>query len=209
MESTAQRGTLLDAVLPTPSDRTMALVRDGALVAAGAGLMVAAAQITIPWYPVPLTGGTFGALLVGGLLGMRRGALSMGLYLLLGLVGLSVFAGGNGGWDYFTGSTGGYIIGYILAATFVGFFVDRGYDRQLMSMVGVLLVGNALIYAVGLPWLAAWTPPGAEAALGWSTAYEVGLQPFIPGDVVKLFFAACLLPGGWALLRLIGGRSSR
>lgn len=200
------RGTLVDAVFPRPSDRTLALARDAALVGAGVLLMYVAAQVAIPWFPVPLTGGTFGALLIGGLLGMRRSALSVGLYVLLGAAGLAVFADGNGGWDYFTGSTGGYLVGYVLAAAFVGWFADRGFDRSIMSMVGVLLVANALIYAVGVPWLAAWTAPGAEAAFGWEAAYEFGLQPFIPGDIVKLFFAACLLPGGWALMRLIGAR---
>lgn len=203
---TMRDGTLVDAVIPRPSDRTLALARDAALVGAGILLMALAAQITIPWYPVPLTGGTFGALLIGGLFGLRRATLTLGLYVLVGIAGASVFANGAGGWDYFTGSTGGYLIGYVLAAATVGFFADRGYDRQIMSMVGVLLVANALIYAVGVSWLAAWTAPGADAPFGWSAAYEAGLQPFIPGDIVKLFFAACLLPGGWALMRRIGAR---
>lgn len=203
---TTRDGTLIDAVFPRPSDRTLALTRDAVLVSAAVLLMTVLAQVSIPWHPVPLTGGTFGALLVGGVLGLRRGTIAMGLYVLIGVLGVGVFSEWSGGWDHITGSTGGYIIGYVLAAAFVGYFVDRGMDRQVMSMVGVLLIGNALIYVVGIPWLAAWTPPGAEQALGWSTAYEVGVQPFIPGDIVKLFFAACLLPGGWALLRLIGAR---
>jgi biotin transport system substrate-specific component len=202
-------GTLVDAILPRPSDRTMALVRDAVLVGAGVLLMFLAAQVTIPWYPVPLTGGTFGVLLLGGLLGMRRGVLTLGIYVLIGIAGLGVFADGNGGWAYFTGSTGGYLIGYVLAVGFVGYFADRGFDRNILSMIGVLVIGNAIIYLVGVPWLAAWTPPGAEAAFGWANAYEFGLQPFIPGDVVKLFFAACLLPGGWALMRLIGAKKDR
>lgn len=203
---TTRDGTLVDALIPRPSARTLAIARDAALIGAGVLLMYAAAQVAVPWFPVPLTGGTFGALLLGGLLGMRRSALTLGIYVLIGALGLGVFAGGSGGWDYFTGSTGGYLIGYVLAAAFVGYFADRGFDRSLTSMIGVLLIANALIYAVGVPWLAAWTPPGAEAAFGWANAYEFGLQPFIPGDVVKLFFAACLLPGGWALMRLIGAR---
>ena len=199
-------GTLVDALIPRPSDRALAITRDAVLVGAGVLLMTLLAQVNIPWYPVPLTGGTFGALLIGGLFGMRRATLTLGAYVLVGVLGLGVFSEWNGGWDYFTGSTGGYLSGYILAAAFVGYFADRGFDRNILSMIGVLLIGNALIYAVGVPWLASWTPPGAEAALGWSTAYDVGVMPFIPGDVVKLFAAACLLPGGWALLRRIGAR---
>lgn len=204
---TMRDGTLVDAIIPRPSDRTMAIARDSVLVGAGILLMTLLAQVNIPWHPVPLTGGTFGVLLIGGLFGMRRATLTLGLYVLLGIAGAGVFSEWNGGWDYFTGATGGYLIGYVLAAAFVGFFADRGADRNILSMVGVLLIANAIIYAVGVPWLAGWTPPGAEAALGWSSAYDGGLQPFIPGDVVKLFSAACLLPGGWALLRLIGARS--
>lgn len=206
MLSVTRDGALIDAIVPRPDARATALARDGVLVAAGVLLMTLAAQVNIPWHPVPLTGGTFGALLIGGVLGMRRGTLALGLYVLLGALGLGVFSEWSGGWDYFTGATGGYLIGYVLAGAFVGFCVDRGLDRRLMSMIGVLLVGNALIYVVGVPWLAAWTPPGAEQALGWSAAYESGVQPFIPGDIVKLFAAACLLPGGWKLLNLLGDR---
>ena len=72
-----------------------------------------------------------------------------------------------------------------------------------MTMLGVMVVGNAAIYAFGASWLARWSPPGATQSLGWRSAYELGIQPFVPGDIVKLFFAACLLPGGWALLRLL------
>jgi biotin transport system substrate-specific component len=206
---TTHGGNLVDAIIPRPSDRTLAIARDAVLVGAGILLMTLAAQVVIPWHPVPLTGGTFGVLLLGGLLGMRRATLTLGLYVLLGIAGAGVFAEWSGGWDYFTGATGGYLIGYVLAAAFVGFCSDRGLDRSVMSMVGVLLIGNAIIYAVGVPWLAAWTAPGAEAVFGWGAAYEYGLQPFIPGDIVKLFFAACLLPGGWALMRLIGARKDR
>ena len=94
-------------------------------------------------------------------------------------------------------------------AALVGVFADRGASRSAMTMVGVMLVGNAAIYAFGASWLARWTPPGAEQALGWRSAYELGIEPFVPGDVVKLFFAACLLPGGWALLRLLDRRAPR
>jgi biotin transport system substrate-specific component len=200
-------GTLLDAVFPQSKDRAQAITRDVILIGCAVVLMTIASQISIPWHPVPLTGGTFGALLVGGLLGLRRAAIALVIYLAIGALGAGVFADWSGGWDYFTGSTGGYLVGYLVAALFVGFFADRGATEHVMTMVGVLLIANALIYAFGVPWLANWTPPGADEALGWNTAYEVGVQPFVPGDIVKLFFAACLLPGGWALLRLFGDRT--
>jgi biotin transport system substrate-specific component len=196
-------GTLLDSAIPRPSARTSAIALDVALVASGVLLMTIASQISIPWYPVPLTGGTFGALLIGGLLGLRRAFLSLAVYLGLGVLGLGVFAEWSGGWDYFTASTGGYLVGYLVAACIVGWFADRGATRSITTMIGVMLIANATIYLFGASWLANWTPPGAEAALGWEAAYELGIQPFVPGDIVKLFFAACLLPGGWQLLRVL------
>lgn len=190
-------------MLPRPSARAVAIAMEIVLVGLGVGLMTIASQISIPWYPVPLTGGTFGALLIGGLFGLRRSFVTLAIYLGIGAAGLGVFAEWNGGWDYVTGSTGGYLVGYLVCAVIVGFFADRGASRNLMSMIGVMLIANAAIYAFGASWLANWTPPGAEQSLGWESAYELGIQPFVPGDVVKLFFAACLLPGGWALLRWV------
>lgn len=206
-DTTSLQGTLLDAAFPQSTDRARAITRDVILVGCAVVLMTIASQISIPWHPVPLTGGTFGALLVGGLLGLRRAAVALAIYLGIGALGAGVFADWSGGWDYFTGSTGGYLVGYLVAALFVGFFADRGATQHVMTMVGVLVIANALIYAFGVPWLANWTPPGADEPLGWDAAYEFGVQPFVPGDIVKLFFAACLLPGGWALLRLFGDRA--
>ena len=199
----AAEGTLLDSIIPRPSDRAAAIGLDVCLVAAGVILMTIASQISIPWHPVPLTGGTFGALLIGGLYGFRRALLALGAYTLLGIVGLGVWADWSGGWDTFTGSTGGYIVGYIVAACIVGWFADHGASQDVTKMIGVMLIANATIYLFGVTWLANWTPPGATEELGWNAAYEFGIQPFVPGDIVKLFFAACLLPGGWKLMRLL------
>jgi biotin transporter BioY len=77
---------------------------------------------------------------------------------------------------------------------------SAGATRSITTMIGVMLIANASIYLFGASWLANWTPPGATDALGWEAAYELGIQPFVPGDIVKLFAAACLLPGGWRLL---------
>jgi biotin transport system substrate-specific component len=202
----AAEGTLLDSIIPHPSDRAAAIALDVALVAAGVVLMTIASQISIPWHPVPLTGGTFGALLIGGLYGLRRAFLTLATYVALGVVGLGLFADWSGGWDYFTGSTGGYLVGYLLAACIVGWFADRGATQDVTRMIGVMVIANATIYLLGASWLANWTPPGASQELGWEAAYDVGIQPFVPGDVVKLLFAACLLPGGWKLMRLLERR---
>ena len=98
----------------------------------------------------------------------------------------------------------GYIIGFILAAGVVGWLCERGADRRVVSMIGVLLLGNVLIYAIGVPWLANWSPAGDGVTLGWSQAYELGVQPFILGDLIKLAIVAAILPAGWALLQRTG-----
>lgn len=205
MQRAVAYGTLVDEMVPRPSARMRALAADAALVGAGTALVAASAQVVIPWHPVPFTGQTFAALLVGGLLGMRRGALSLGLYLVLGALGAGVFQEGRGGWDMIAGPTGGYIVGFVLAAGLVGLLAERGADRRVGTTVAALALGNVAIYAVALPWLAAWTPPGADTPLGWEAAYRSGLEPFVLGDLAKLMAAAVLLPGGWALVRRLRG----
>jgi hypothetical protein len=120
------------------------------------------------------------------------------------------FSDQAGGWDIITGATGGYIIGFILAAAVVGWLAERGADRRVVPMIGVLLLGSVLIYAIGVPWLANWAPAGDGVKFGWSQAYEFGVQPFILGDLIKLAVAASLLPAGWALLQRTGfGRDNK
>lgn len=197
-------GTMVDRVVPRGRTRSSAVTRDVLLVLAGTAMVGLLAQVSIPWFPVPFTGQTLAVLLVGGLLGAMRGALSMALYFAIGALGAPIFTEQSGGWDVVTGATGGYIIGFIVAAALVGWLCERGADRRVVPMIGVLLLGNVIIYAIGLPWLASWTPPGADVAFGWSQAYEFGLQPFILGDLLKLAVVAALLPAGWALLQRTG-----
>lgn len=197
-------GTIADRVVPRGDSRANTLVRDIILVLAGTGLVSVLAQVSIPWYPVPFTGQTLAVLLVGGLLGALRGALSMALYFVIGALGAPVFSEQSGGWDIITGATGGYIIGFILAAAAIGWLAERGADRRVVPMLGVLLLGNVLIYAVGVPWLANWEPAGDGVAFGWSQAYEFGVQPFVLGDLLKLAIVAAILPAGWALLQRTG-----
>ncbi len=197
-------GTIADRVVPRAEGRSSALVRDLILVLCGTGLVAGLAQVSIPWHPVPFTGQTLAVLLVGGLLGALRGTLALALYFVIGALGAPIFTDQSGGWDIITGATGGYIIGFILAAAVVGWLAERGADRRVVPMMGVLLLGNVLIYAIGVPWLARWQPAGDGVAFGWSQAYEFGVQPFILGDLLKLAVAAALLPGGWALLQKTG-----
>lgn len=197
-------GTIIDRVVPHSESRANAAVRNALLVLAGTIFVALLAQISIPWYPVPFTGQTLAVLLVGGVLGAWRGAASLLLYAIIGALGAPIFTDQAGGWDIITGATGGYIIGFILAAAVVGWLAERGADRRVVPMILTLILGNVLIYAIGVPWLATWTPPGAAAQFGWDQAYLYGVDPFVFGDAIKLAFAALLLPAGWALLQRTG-----
>jgi biotin transport system substrate-specific component len=127
------------------------------LVAGGALLTALAAQIEIPlWFtPVPITGQTFAVLLVGAALGWRAGAASQLLYVALGAAGLPFYSGGDGGWEVVTGATGGYLLGFVAAAALVGLLAERRQDRLVLTAVPAFLAGNAVIYLIGVPCLAA------------------------------------------------------
>ncbi|GAA4350779.1 biotin transporter BioY [Microbacterium rhizosphaerae] len=187
---------LIDLVVPR------SLLADVVLVGGGALLTALAAQIVVPLQPVPFTLQTFSVLLVGAALGSLRGALSMLVYLAAGVIGLPVFASASGGAHVVFGATGGYLVGFVLAAWIVGFIAERGGGR-ILPTVGALLAGSATVYLVGVPWLA--------VALGMplSVAVGVGLAPFLVGDLIKLAAAAMLLPGAWAVIARLTGKAGR
>ena len=190
--------TFADALRPAIARNRVGLVYDVALVTVGSALIALSARIAIPlpFSPVPITGQTFAVLLIGALLGSRRGALAVILYLLEGTAGLPFFAGGSGGLARLAGPTGGYLIGFVAAAFTVGLLAERGWDRRVWSTVLAMLAGNAIIYACGLPWLGRF--------VGEGNVLSLGLLPFIPGDLLKLALAAITLPAGWRLLGRLG-----
>lgn len=169
------------------------------MVVAGAALTAGAAQLVIPMWPVPITGQTFAVLLVGTTLGALRGALSMVLYIALGAIGLPVFTEGSAGWHVIAGPTGGYLIGFVLAAILTGWLAQRSWDRKVVGAGVAFLAGTAVIYAVGLPWLSV-----ALGQLGYpndlGATLQSGLMPFIPGDILKAAVAGALLPVTWKLV---------
>jgi biotin transport system substrate-specific component len=193
---TSHAATLRYAAVP----RTGLLV-DAVLVLAGALFVAAAAQVAIPlpFTPVPITGQTFAVLLVGASYGARLGLLTLVLYWLLGLAGAPFYAEGLSGWETFMGPTGGYLIGFMLAAAVTGFLAERRWDRRFSTSVSAMLTGSVLIYACGLPWLAAEIDAGLQGTL------EAGLYPFVVGDVLKLYLAGLLLPAAWRLVRRFRG----
>ena len=176
-----------------------ARVRDVVLVAAGAGFIGLLAQwsIPLPGTPVPLTLGTFAVLLTGASLGGLRALLSVGTYLVAGGLGVNWFAGHRDGWG---GATFGYIIGYVIAATLVGWLAQRGGDRTVVKTVVTMALGNLIIYAVGVSWLMSAT--GMELSAG----LKAGMTPFLIGDAIKIAAAAGLLPAAWSLVKRVEKR---
>jgi biotin transport system substrate-specific component len=170
--------------------------RDVVLVAGGALLTAAAAQVAVPlpFTPVPLTGQTFAVLLVAAALGPLRGGLAQVVYIALAMVGLPFYAEVSGGVEVVFGATGGYVFGFVPASVVVGHLARRGVDRKPVGVVGAYVLGSLIIYAVGVPWLAvAIEVPLLEAV-------KLGLAPFLIGDAIKALLAAGLLPAAWKLL---------
>jgi len=228
--------TLADALIPIPrsDSRLAALAIDGVLVLSFAAFVALSAQIVVrlPFTPVPITGQTFAVLVTGGALGAWRGASALLVYMLVGTAGLAIFAPtsanldmegktlhfilpwlgtGDSVWDL---SSGGYIVGFILAAWVVGYLAQQNWDRGPWLIVG-MLVGNALLYVPGLLWLAylvstEWIHPDYQVPLGelitgegtWEKTLVGGLYPFIVGDLIKLYLASLALPSAWALVNM-------
>jgi len=167
--------------------------REVALVVAGAGLVGICAQVSVPlpFTPVPLTLQTFAVLLAGAALGWQRAVPSMLLYLVAGAAGVPWFAAGSSGT---AAPSFGYIVGFVLAAAVVGRLAGSGADRTPVRTFALMVLGSALIYLVGVPWLAVALDVGAAEAVA------LGLTPFLAGDAVKALLAAGLLPGAWRLV---------
>lgn len=185
--------TLTDRIAVRLAERAQAAPRrtaltDALLIIGGSLIVAALAQVRIPlpFTPVPLTGQTLGVLLVAAVLGRARGAASLGLYLIEGLLGLPVFAGEPLGLARLLGPTGGYLVGFVAAAALVGALAERGMDRDWKRVSLMYLSGMAVIYLFGVAWLALFTGPQG--------ALTAGLLPFLPGDVVKAAIAALILP---------------
>lgn len=172
-----------------------------ALVLGGAAFVGVAAQIAIPlpFTPVPLTLQTFAVLLVGASLGSLRGALSMVVYLIVGMVGVPWFAEGSSG---FSNASFGYILGFIFAAFIVGRLAERGASTTALRSAGLMVVGNLAIYAVGVTWLK------FAIDVNWATALSLGVVPFLIGDAVKIALAAGLLPLSWKGLEKLQMRNN-
>lgn len=168
------------------------LVRDAIRIALANLILVLCAwfAIPLPWTPVPITGQTFGVLLIAVLLGSRRGAIVMGLYLLEGIAGLPVFQPfGMPGAARLLGPTAGYLLSYPVAAFVTGWLVERGAGRTILRLCGSLVAGEIVIFAAGCAWLA------APMHFGWAKAFAAGVVPFLPGDAIKTILVIAAVRG--------------
>jgi biotin transport system substrate-specific component len=190
------------ADLARPSEKKLARLYDILLVLGGSVIIGLCTQVAVG-YPVPLTGQTFAVLMIGALLGSRRGALSVLAYIAQGLAGLPVFAYGNSGLKALGGPTGGYLVGFVLAAYVVGTLAERRWDRHIGTMVVAMVLGDALLFLCGLAWLACWMRLFGDSA-GGEGILAVGLFPFVPGEIIKIALATAVLPAGWKLIRHFG-----
>lgn len=186
-----------------------ATLRNILLAVAGSLVVAAAAQVKVPFWPVPMTLQSMAVLLVGGAYGARLGAATLGLYAVEGAIGLPFFAGGKSGLfddklSYFLpASSMGYVAGFILAAGLVGYLAQSGWINSAARMVAAALAGAVVLYVPGLLWLGAWAmvTQGFDAATAAQKSLEWGLYPFVYGDAVKALIAGLGLSASWNLVK--------
>nr|WP_298684166.1 biotin transporter BioY [uncultured Dongia sp.] len=167
-------------------------LQQAALALIGTLALAVSAHIQVPFWPVPMTMQTFVVLMIGAAFGARLAAATVLAYLIEGALGLPVFATGAG-LAYMAGPTAGYLVGFLTAATLVGWFADRGHGRSVMTTLVAFLVGEAVILSLGAGWLA--------ILFGPEKALSAGLLPFLPGEGIKVALACALLPVMWRLAR--------
>ena len=174
------------------SDEGLTMAHKVALVIGGSALLALSANIKVPFYPVPVTMQTMLVLLIGMGFGSRLGFATIMAYLAQGAVGLPVFAGGAG-LAYMAGPTGGYLFGFAVAAFVVGTLAEKGWGKSYATMALAMVIGNIVIYAFGVSYL-------ASIVGSFDKAIQFGLAPFIYGDLLKVVIATALLPMAWKYL---------
>jgi biotin transporter BioY len=185
-----------------PDEKISAGFYDAIVIICGSLILGLSSQIKVylAISPVPITGQTFAVLMLAALLGSRRGVLAIIAYLIEGILGLPVFAGGMG-LATLVGPTGGYLVGFIAVAYVVGKLAEMGWDRRVSTTIAAMLAGEIVLYAFGVCWLAIMT--------NIRIALTVGLYPFIVGDILKALLAAAVLPTGWKLLNYLKIKSTQ
>ena len=187
--------TLIDRVVPNSFAADIALVVGFAAITAVAAQL----QFSVPGNPVPFTFQTLAVLLTGAALGSVRGLLSMALYVVAGIA-LPVYSGGAHGLNVLLGATGGYLLGFIVAAFVVGKLAEFNYSSNVIKMLVSYVAGSAIVYALGVSVLTMTAMKG-----NWALGMQYGLYPFLAWDAVKAVVAAGLVPGAWALVKKVKG----
>jgi len=182
-----RNGVLADAVVPSNA------VTNVALIAGGAAFTAVMAQLTVPLWPVPITGQTLAVLLVGSTLGPVRGMLAMLVYWVAGVMGLPVFNDASSGLAGAVGPTGGYLIGFVAAAGLTGWLARRNWDKKFLGAAVSFLAGTVVIFALGMAWLSFSLKANLQQTLAW------GLYPFILAGILKSIVAAAVMPAAWKL----------
>lgn len=182
--------------LAFPQDRTSRLLMQAVAVLAGTAVLALSAKITVPFWPVPMTLQVLAVFLIGAAYGRDLAFVTLLAYLAQGAAGLPVFATGAG-LAYMAGPTGGYLVGFVIAATIAGWAADRGLDRDPFKLFGAMLVGEIAILGLGAAWLA--------YLFGVEKAIAFGVGPFIVTDLVKVALAAAIVPAAWSLIARFRG----
>lgn len=177
LDTVAPRGGLLTAV---------------AAAVLGSALLTVSAKVQVPFWPVPMTMQSMVVILLGMAYGSRLATATVLLYLLEGLAGLPVFAGAGAGPAYMAGPTGGYLLGFVLAAGFTGWLAERGWDRSPVKAVAALALGHALLFVPGVAWMA--------VLFGGEKAIALGLTPFLAATVLKTALGAAIMQAAWAVV---------
>lgn len=176
-----------------PYEKVRGIIYDIFIIIFGSLLVAFSANLRfyLPFSPVPVTAQTFVVLILGILLGSKRGALTMLAYIVEGLAGLPVFTNGIG-LVALAGPTGGYLIGFVAAAYITGLLAEMGWDRKIVTTIAAMILGDSIILTFGFAWLAILT--------NFKTAFLAGFLVFIPGDILKVTFAGVVLPNIWKLI---------
>lgn len=176
-----------------------ARARDVALIVGAAALTALCAQISfpVPGSPVPVTAQTFAVIVTAATLGAGRGVAGQLLYVGVGALGAPIYSDGSGGLHVLVGATGGYLVGFLVAAALVGRLAEHGQDRSPVRALAAFVAGQLAIFGIGVPWLA------VVADLSARDAIAAGFTPFLLGGLVKGVLAAAAVPGAW---RLVGRR---
>jgi biotin transport system substrate-specific component len=163
------------------------------MILTGTVFLAVMAQISfpIPGSPVPFTGQTLGVLLLGTAYGAGLGFSTIAFYLLMGMAGAPIFSSGTSGIERIAGPTGGYLVGMLISSLVLGAFAGRKWDQRIKTVIPTMIIGNSIIFAIGLLWLHQYT------GQTWLWTFDKGFTPFIFGEIIKIAIASTALPAVW------------